>query len=115
MVGSGLDNSVSVSAGSGCLKFFVELGFVPSRHHLGFGGSASAASSHTVSMDEFMVVGTNKIFRLEHCRKSSRQFRWKGGDALPGKLFVVDNVVLQQAMVGMVHEPVFLWRIISLG
>ena len=79
MVGSGLDNSVSVSAGSGCLKFFVELGFVPSRHHLGFGGSASAALSHTVSMDEFMVVGTIKIFRLEHCRKSSRQFRWKGG------------------------------------
>lgn len=45
----------------------------------------------------------------------------EGGDALPGKLFVVDNVVfvdnvvLQQAMVGMVHEPVFLWRIISLG
>lgn len=39
--------------------------------------SASAASSHTVSMDEFMGVGTIKIFRLEHCRKSSRQFRWK--------------------------------------
>ena len=77
VVGSGLDNLVSASAASRCLKFFVELGFVPSRHHLGFGGSASAALSHTVSMDEFMVVGTIKIFRLEHCRKSSRQFRWK--------------------------------------